>query len=104
MESAGKKAAGHHIHPDFHQILLLLICTFDLGFFLYYLFAYNLKEQNTISDALFSYPEYVVVLTVLLACRTLAVALYFGRYRNANPEWVGIGLFFIGVTLFGWYV
>ncbi len=56
-------------HPDTFQAVLLVLCVFDLTFFCYYLFNYELDRQHTISDTLFGDGEYRAVLTCLLACR-----------------------------------
>lgn len=91
-----------HLHPDKMQITLLLISAVELGFFLYYMFAYNMGGKNTISDSLFTRPEYAVVLTCTLTARITGVALYFFRYRNHSCAWIIPGCLGIAMALFGW--
>ncbi len=68
-----------HLHQDWLQLLLIGICMFDLIFFSYYLFSYELEQQNTISDSLFSHPGYATVLTFTLISRLLGAGLYLFR-------------------------
>jgi hypothetical protein len=92
-----------HLHPDELQRLLLLVCVFDMFFFSYYLFMYEIKEQNTISDSLFSRVEYAITLSITLAIRLLGVALYLARYRNSREVCMIIqGFTGISLTLLGW--
>jgi hypothetical protein len=92
-----------HLHPDELQRLLLLVCVFDMIFFSYYLFTYEIKEQNTISDSLFSRVEYAITLSITLTIRMLGVALYLARYRNSREVcWIIQGFTGISLTLLGW--
>jgi hypothetical protein len=91
-----------HLHPDGLQITLLLLCAVDLVFFMYYMFMYNLEGKNTISDSLFTRPEYAVVLSCTLSARLAGVALYFIRYRNANCAWIVPGCMGIALAFAGW--
>lgn len=93
-----------HLYPDGLQFTLLAVCLFDLIFFSYYLFTYELASQNTISDSLFQHVEYTVILSITLAIRSLGVALYLMRYRNESTGWVMAGFAGLFVALFGWYV
>ena len=93
-----------HLYPDSLQLFLLAVCLFDLVFFSFYLFTYELAKQNTISDSLFQHPEYVIVLSITLAIRSLGVCLYLMRFRNENSGWVITGFVGLFVTLSGWYV
>lgn len=93
-----------HLYPDGLQLFLLAVCLFDLVFFSFYLFTYELARQNTISDSLFQHPEYVIILSVTLAIRSLGVCLYLMRFRNENSGWVITGFVGLFTTLFGWYV
>ena len=87
---------------DAAQGALLLVCAFELVFFLIFMFGHNIKEQNTISDTLFTIPEYAIVLSICLASRALGVALFFLRYRDADPIWTTAGWAGLVVSLFGW--
>lgn len=91
-----------HLYQDWLQLFLLAVCLFDLIFFSYYLFTYELAKQNTISDSLFEHQEYTIVLSITLAIRSTGVALYLLRYRNEANGWVIAGFAGITVTLFGW--
>jgi len=93
-----------HLYQDWLQLFLLAVCLFDLIFFSYYLFTYELAAQNTISDSLFQHVEYLVVLSVTLAIRSLGVCLYLMRYRNEASDWVITGFAGLFVALLGWYV
>lgn len=93
---------SRHLHPDGMQIVLLGLCAIDLGFFMYYMFAYNLGGKNTISDSLFTRVEYRVVLSCTLTARLLGVALYFFRYRNANCNWIFPGCIGLVIAFGGW--
>ena len=93
-----------HVRLDWLQIVLILVCLFDMGFFLYYLFSYELALQNTISDSLFTRPEYATVLTVTLTVRLLGAVLFLMRYRYEAWDWVVPGFVGVVLTLFGWYV
>lgn len=84
------------------QIALLLLCAVDLGFFTYYMIAYDIGGRNTISDSLFTKPEYAVVLSCTLAARLLGVVLYFFRYRTASCAWIVPGCIGVSLALFGW--
>jgi hypothetical protein len=91
-----------HLYQDWLQLFLLAVCLFDLIFFSYYLFTYELAKQNTISDSLFEHHEYTIVLSITLAIRSTGVALYLLRYRNEANGWVIAGFAGITQTLFGW--
>ena len=93
-----------HLYPDGLQFFLLGVCLFDLVFFSYYLFTYELASQNTISDSLFQHVEYTIILSITLAIRSLGTALYLMRYRNEQTGWVMAGFAGLFVALFGWYV
>ncbi len=95
---------NRHLYPDGLQFALLAVCLFDLIFFSYYLFTYEIASQNTISDSLFQHVEYLIILSVTLAIRSLGVALYLMRYRNEGTDWVMAGFAGLFVALFGWYV
>ena len=92
----------HHIHPDAHQLFFLGLCLFDLGFFMFYLFRYELNTQSMISDTLFSTPEYAIVLSITLGLRLLGAAMFVFRYRYEFPVWEGVGYLGVCITAFGW--
>lgn len=92
---------GRHIHPDTMQMVLLLLCALDLGFFMYYMIAHNLEARSTISESLFTRPEYASVLSCLLACRMVGVIFYFVRYKK-HCAWVVPGYVGIALTFSGW--
>jgi hypothetical protein len=94
----------HHAGPDLDglQLFFLAVCAFDLAFFLFYLFVYELDSQSMISDTLFSTPEYAIVLSVTLALRMLGGAMFLYRYRDVFPLWEYVGFVGICITLFGW--
>lgn len=95
----------HHHHaqaPDGLQLFFLAVCAFDLGFFLFYMFVYELDSQSMISDTLFSTPEYAIVLTMTLALRMLGGVMFLYRYRDVFPVWEYAGFIGIFITLFGW--
>lgn len=94
----------HHLHtaPDYHQLFFLGVCLFDLGFFLFYLFAYELDTQSMISDTLFTTPEYAIVLSITLGIRLLGAAMFIYRFRDVYPMWEYIGYIGICITAFGW--
>lgn len=84
--------------------MFLLLCLGELIFFLYYLFAFEIDSQSTISDTLFSTPEYAVSLTLTLSLRLLGVVMFLCQYNNLFPNWEHAGFFGVFVTLLGWYV
>jgi hypothetical protein len=90
------------LYPDRLQLFLIGVCLFDLIFFSYYLFTYEIARQNTISDSLFEHVEYAVILTVTLSVRCLGVVLYLCRFRNEAPCWIIVGFTGVFVTLLGW--
>jgi hypothetical protein len=92
---------SQHIHPDKMQMALLLLCALDLGFFMYYMIALNLGARNTISESLFTRPEYASFLTCTLFSRILGVVFYFVRYRK-QCAWVVPGYIGIALTFAGW--
>lgn len=100
--SAVDAPASPRIEFDWLQLLLLAICVGDLVFFTYYLFAYELARQNTISDSLFEHGAYTVILTTTLSIRMLGVVCYTFRFRNENTPWVVAGLAGVCITLAGW--
>ena len=91
-----------HLCPDALQLALLAVCLFDLIFFSYFLFTYELSWQNTISDSLFEHGDYATILSITLTVRLLGVGLYFLRYRNEAQGWIITGYTGIFLTLFGW--
>lgn len=95
---------NRHLYPDGLQLWLLSLCLFELVFFSYYLFTYEIASQNTISDTLFQRAEYVIILTIALAFRGLGVCLYLMRYRYESTGWVYAGFLGLSVALLGWYV
>ena len=96
------KGQTNHQCPDTLQLVLLAVCVFDLIFFSYYLFTYELAWQNTISDSLFEHGDYATILSVTLTVRMLGVGLYFLRYRNEAWGWLVAGYSGMFLTLFGW--
>ena len=84
------------------QPALLVICLCELAFFMYYMLTFELQRQTTISDTLFSTPEYAVTLSVALATRLLGGALYLWRFRYEYPKWEIIGYFGLICALSGW--
>lgn len=84
------------------QKFLLALCLFDLIFFCYYLFHYEIDKQNTISDTLMSVPQYAIILTILLATRALGGVLFLVRFRNQYPSWEIAGFCGIFTALGGW--
>jgi hypothetical protein len=99
-----------HHHPHAHtpheldglQLFFLAVCAFDLGFFLFYMFVYELDTQSMISDTLFSTPEYAIILTMTLALRMLGGVMFLFRYKDVFPVWEYTGFVGIFITLFGW--
>jgi hypothetical protein len=87
---------------DWMQLVLLAICVFDMVFFSYYLFTYELDMQNTISDTLFIRIEYVTVLTITLACRMLGAYFFLTQYRFLHRAWMVAGYVGIFLTMAGW--
>ena len=94
-----------HLHPDGLQYLLVGVCVFDMIFFSYYLFAYELLEQSTISDSLFTRVEYAAVLSITLTIRLTGAVMYFVRYRFQDTcGWLVTGFVGVSLTFFGWCV
>ena len=91
-----------HLHPDGLQWAFLGVCVFDMVFVTYYLFAFDLRDQHTISDSLFSHADYASILSVTLTTRLLAVALFLLRYRNEAWSWMVQGYSGIFLTGLGW--
>jgi hypothetical protein len=89
-------------HPDSMQKVLLALSVFDLFFFSYYLFNFEIARQSTISDTLFTDSGYKVVLTVLLACRLLGGAFFLYRFRFKHCLWEWTGILGILVSFGGW--
>lgn len=104
MSGANDMSRHHHHEWDWLQIMFLLLCLGELIFFLYYLFAFEIDSQSTISDTLFSTPEYAVSLTLTLSLRLLGVVMFLCQYNNLFPNWEHAGFFGVFVTLLGWYV
>ncbi len=96
------KGQNKHLYPDELQLAVLAVCVFDLAFFTYYLFAYELSTQNTISDTLRQDGWYLTVLSVSLSIRMLGVCLYFLRYRFEGWGWIVTGYTGVFFTLLGW--
>lgn len=88
--------------PDGAQLTLLALCVFDLTFFCYYLFNYELDRQHTISDTLFGDGGYRAVLTCLLAARLLGVVLFLYRFRFKHTVWEIVGYIGVFLAFFGW--
>jgi len=86
------------------QAALMLLCAFDAAFFLYYLFAYSIHTRSTISDTLFTRPEYAAVLSALLAARLTGGVLYLLRFRYKWGELQSGALGGIAVAIAGWGV
>ena len=87
---------------DSMQRFLLLLCLFDLAFFCYYLFYFEIDKQDTISDTLLAVPHYAIILTTLLAMRALGGVLFLIRFRNQHPRWEIAGFCGICMALAGW--
>ena len=96
------KGLNKHLYPDELQLVILAVCVFDLAFFTYYLFSYELSIRNTISDTLRQDGWYLTVLSVSLSIRMLGVCLYFLRYRNQGWSWLVAGYSGVFLTLLGW--
>lgn len=96
----------HHHHYqceiDGLQLFFLTVCAFELGFFMFYMFMYEMAPQSTISDTLFSTPEYAIILTLSLCLRMLGGVMFLFRYRNVFPMWEYAGFVGIFIALFGW--
>ena len=94
-----------HLHPDGLQYLLLGVCVFDMIFFSYYLFAFELQEKQTISDSLFTRVEYAAVLSITLTIRLTGAAMFYVRYRfQKDRTWLVVGFVGIVLTFIGWCV
>ena len=102
MHSRHHPVHTHTHEMDWLQLFFLWVCALDLGFFLFYMFMYELNSQSMISDTLFSTPEYAIILTVTLALRMLGAVLFLYRYRNIFPVWEYIGFVGVFITLLGW--
>ncbi len=94
----------HTMYLDNLQLLLLAICIFDMIFFSYYLFVYEISEQHTISDTLFSNVEYVTILSITLTCRMLGAVFFLTQYRYERWGWMVAGYIGVFLTLLGWCV
>jgi hypothetical protein len=93
-----------YLFPDRLQAALLVLCAADLAYFVFYLLAYSLQEEHTISDSLFTNPAYATILSVTLSFRMLGVVFFLYQYRN-EPDamrWWGPGFLAVFLTLFGW--
>ena len=68
------------------------------------MFEFELSKQSTISDTLFSTPEYAAVLTVTLAMRLTGGVIYLlpRHSREREPEWEKTGYVGIILALAGW--
>ena len=84
------------------QRFMLAVCLADAVFFSYYLFGFSIQTQSTISDMLFTRPEYTVVMTVLLAVRLLGGVLFLYRFQRKCQELEVAGMLGIGLALTGW--
>lgn len=95
-----------YLYPDKLQAALLILCVVDLAYFSFYLFTYELQEQHTISDSLFTNPSYAVILSLTLSFRMLGVIFFLYQYRNESSaqKWWALGYVGVFLTLFGWYV
>lgn len=95
-----------YLYPDKLQIALQALCVVELVYFSFYLFTYELQEQHTISDSLFTNPSYAVVLSVTLSFRMLGVVFFLYQYRHepSAQKWWALGYVAVFLTLFGWYV
>lgn len=89
---------------DGMQLFLLAVCVFDIIFFSYYLFTYELSNRNTISDTLFTHVEYVTILSITLTCRMLGAVFFLTQYRYEKWSWMVAGYIGVFLTLMGWYV
>jgi len=89
---------------DGMQLFLLAVCVFDILFFSYYLFTYELSNRNTISDTLFTHVEYVTILSITLTCRMLGAVFFLTQYRYEKWSWMVAGYIGVFLTLMGWYV
>ena len=102
-------AVSHHMTScrglpatDRMQKSILALCLFELVFFCYYLFRFELGKQSTISDTLFTMPEYTVVLILLLAIRMTCGALFVYRFRYKHAGWEITGYIGVSLALLGW--
>ena len=91
------------IGTDVLQWVFVVVSVFDLIFFSYYLFVFEMNEQSMISDTLFTRGEYATVLTVTLAARLLGGVLFLMRYMRDRPWWTTMGIMGECLTLMGWY-
>lgn len=89
---------------DTPQTVLMLLCAFDAGFFCYYLFTYSIHTQSTISETLFTRPEYTTVLSVMLGARLTGGLLFLLRFRYKWGQAEIVGLVGILLTIIGWAV
>ena len=89
--------------PDNLQKGLLAICLFDLSFFSYYLFNFEMIKQSTISDTIFTDTGYKVVLTFLLASRLLGGGLFLLRFRFKHRLWEWAGYAGMAAAFGGWW-
>jgi hypothetical protein len=92
-----------HCKMGWLQLAFVGVSLFDLIFFSYYLFTYELKTESMISDTLFARGDYATLLTVTLAIRLLGGVLFLLRYRVEHAWWVTCGLGSECLTLAGWY-
>lgn len=90
------------LEADILQWIFVGVSVFDLVFFSYYLFVFEIEEQSMISDTLFSRGEYATILTVTLAARLLGGVLFLMRYMSEKPWWTAMGLGAECLTLMGW--
>jgi hypothetical protein len=104
MAWANKTGTAGLIHKtDWLQRVFLGVGVFDLIFFSYYLFTFELSAENMITDTLFSRGEYAAVLTVTLAVRLLGGVLFLMRYMHEYSCWMFLGVIGECMTLMGWY-
>ena len=87
---------------DGAQTGVLGLCMVDAGFFLYYLLRFEVPDQSTISDSLFSDQGYMVIMAVLLAMRLAFGALFLQRFRQCWGAWESLGIAGMCVTFGAW--
>lgn len=100
---SARKEAVEHCHIGLLQAAFVGVCLFDLIFFSYYLFTFELKTESMISDTLFARGDYATMLTVTLVIRLLGGLLFLMRYRQDHAGWVTGGIMGECLTLVGWY-
>jgi hypothetical protein len=86
------------------QAFLLLVCTFEMGFFVFVFLDMNVHQQYMISDRIFETAYYKAILTITLAWRLLVVMMYVNRFRYKGAEWYTVGWIGPCVAFPGWWV